>query len=161
MIQRGPRNDRNANSPAHEDVHQQWTEDCEEQARVDNMNYKIRGAHQGNNDTFLKTKTVTRAISPTGISHYEKTLTIDSSASMHMMSVSDLSHEEKQTVRKSKESCMIVEANGSITSTEGDPFYVKDFDMFITVQNFQDSPSVLSLRKGFEEQRYFYKYTEE
>ena len=118
MIQRGPRKDRNPNAPAHEDLHQQWTEQCEEQVRVAawdllNIIYKIRGTHQGNKDTFLKTKTVTGAISRS--SHDEREFALDSSASMHVMSLSDLIHEEKQTIWKSKESCMIVEANGSIT----------------------------------------------
>ena len=37
---------------------------------------------------------------------------------MHMMSKSDLTHEEKETIRKSKESWTIVTASGTITTTE-------------------------------------------
>ena len=34
IIQRGFRNDRNPNALTYEDVHQQWTQSCEEQTRV-------------------------------------------------------------------------------------------------------------------------------
>ena len=37
---------------------------------------------------------------------------------MHMMSKSDVTHKRKETIRKSKESCTIITASGSITATE-------------------------------------------
>ena len=51
---------------------------------------------------------------------------------MHLMSKSDFIHEEE---RKSKESCTIVTANGSITTTEKRPSASKIYlDMLIAVQ---------------------------
>ena len=58
IIQKGARNDRNPNAATHEDLHQQWTQHAEEQARVaarelHNIKYKIRGTYQEKKDTFL------------------------------------------------------------------------------------------------------------
>ena len=52
------RNDRNPNAPAYEDLHQQWTQHCEERARVAAWElhktvYKIRGTYQENKDAFF------------------------------------------------------------------------------------------------------------
>ena len=115
MIQRGPRHDRNPNASPCDDVHQQWTEHCEDQARVaagelHNIICETRVTQQENKDTFLKTKTGTGVISRTGISH-----------------------EETETLRKSKESCTTITANGTVTRTEEAIVYVKDVDMLITV----------------------------
>ena len=46
---------------------------------------------------------------------------------MHMMSKGDLTHEEQ-------ESCTIITASGSITTTKEATVHVKDLDMFNTVQ---------------------------
>ena len=64
IIQRRRRNDRNPNVPTCDDLHQQWTQHCKEQARaatweLHNIIYKIRRPHQENKDTFFKNKTVT------------------------------------------------------------------------------------------------------
>ena len=48
---------------------------------------------------------------------------------MHVMSNSDLIHEEKETTRKSKESFKIIGAYGSITTTEEVTVFVSDLDM--------------------------------
>ena len=92
-------------------------------------------------------KTVAGAISRTGISHEERTFRVDS---MHMMSMSNLTHEEQERFRKSKEFCTITTANGSITTTEEATVYVRDLGMFITVQLSDGSPAVLSLCKCCE-----------
>ena len=80
--------------------------------------FTIRGTYPENKDTFFKTTTFIGAIFPTGISHEERQFIVDSGASVHLMSKSDLTHEEKETVGKSEESCTIITANGSIIATE-------------------------------------------
>ena len=60
---------------------------------------------------------------------------------VRLMSKSDFTHEEQETVRKSKESWQIITAD----TTEEATAYVKDSDMFITVQLLEDSLAVLSL----------------
>ena len=44
----------------------------------------------------------------------------------------------KKSIRKSRESCTIITANGSAITTEEAFVYVKDLDMFITVQVLED-----------------------
>ena len=65
----------------------------------------------------------------------ETSITNDSVASMHVMSKSDLTREEEDTTRKSQEFCMIISANGSVATTEEATVYVRDLDMFVTVQS--------------------------
>ena len=56
-----------------------------------------------------------------------------------------LYHEEEETIWESKESCTIVTANGTVTTTEEAVVCVKDLDMLITVQLLEDSPAFRSL----------------
>ena len=105
---------------------------------------KNRHEWQRENCTMLFSKSA-GAISWTGISLEEREFTVDSGASVHMMSKSDLAQRQKETIRKSKESCTVLTAKGTITATEEATLYFKDLDMFITVQLLEDSPAVLSL----------------
>ena len=57
----------------------------------------------------------------------------------------------KDAIRKSKESCLILTANGSIVTTEAATLYVRDLDTFITFQLLEDSLAVLSVGKLCEE----------
>ena len=82
MIQRRSKNDRNPNC-------------CEEEARKAAWRwhkhvFKIHGTNEANEDTLFITKSDTRATSRTGISHEEREFTVDSGASMHLMSKSEL-----------------------------------------------------------------------
>ena len=71
------------------------------------------------------------------------------------MSRSDLIHEETETLRKSKESCTIIAANGTITTTEETILHVTHWEMLLTVQLLQDSPDLLTLVKLGEEHGVF------
>ena len=77
-----------------------------------------------------------------------------------MMSKNDLIHEEKEAIRKSKESCTITTANGTIMTTEEATVYVEDLDMLLTDQGLEDSPAVLSRRKSCEGLGYAYEWKE-
>ena len=74
----------------------------------------------------------------TQLSHEEREFTVDSGASLHRMSKSDLIHEETGWTSK---------ANGTATTTEQAAVYFKDLDVLITVQLLEDSPAVLSRGK--------------
>ena len=67
-----------------------------------NMFTNSVGRAKKKKETFFKTKTVTGAICPTGISHGKRMFLVDSGASMHLVSKSDLIHEGQETFRKSK-----------------------------------------------------------
>ena len=100
----GDEDDRNPNSllpPPYEDVHQQWTQQCEEESRIAARRlhtnfYKIHVTYEAHKNTFYNTKTVTGAISQTGINHEERECTVDTGALVLVMRKSDLIHEEKQ-----------------------------------------------------------------
>ena len=139
-----PRNHRNPNDFTFKDLHQQWCQHCEAQAQVAQggnrthfFQKKTSGTYQENKDTFFKTKSVTGAIAKTGISHEEGEIMVDSGPSMHMMSKSRFVHEETETIRKSEESCTIITAHGTSTSTEG-AVHVRNLDMLIAVQLLED-----------------------
>ena len=97
--------------------------------------------------TFFKNTDYYRSYSQRGISHEEREFKIDTCASMHLMRSGDLVHEESETIRKSKESCTLLPASGSITSTEEASVNVRDLDMFIVVQLLEDSLPCALARK--------------
>ena len=59
-------------------------------------------------ETFFKTKIDAKVISWAGIGHEERQFKADSGAPMHLMSKSDSTLEEQDTVPQSEESCMII-----------------------------------------------------
>ena len=62
-----------------------------------------------------------------------------------MMSKSDLTPEEEETIRKSQEPCVIKTAIGTTHTTEGATVCVCALDMFVDAQLLKESPAVLSL----------------
>ena len=85
----------------------------------------------------------------------EKKFNVDSGASVHMMSKMDMSPEELETVKVSRRPTTVITANGSMNATEEAMVYVKDLDMFVTVQLLKDTPAVLSLDKLCEENSFY------
>ena len=64
-----------------------------------------------------------------------------------MMSKNDMTPEEQETIRKSKDSSVVMTAHGTTHTTEAATAYVFDLDMFVQNQLLKDSPAVLSLVK--------------
>ena len=79
---------------------------------------------------------------------------MDSSASLHIMSESQFSSGEKDTLRRSKEPTVITTANGKAESTEE---AVNDLDVLVTVMLLEDSPAAPSLGLSCEEMGYSYE----
>ena len=75
----------------------------------------------------------------------ERMFVIDSGASMHMLSKKDLSSDEMETLRRSRAPTTVVTANGEVQTNEEAQVYVRDLDMFVTVQLLDETPAVLSL----------------
>ena len=71
----------------------------------------------------------------------------DSGASMHMLSKKDLSSDEMDTLRMSRNPTTVVTANGEVQTNEEAQVYVHDLYLFVTVQVLQETPAVLSLVK--------------
>ena len=70
---------------------------------------------------------------------------------MHM----DLSSDEMEAVRRSRNPTSVVTADGEVQTNEEAQVYVHDLDLFVTVQIPNDTPAVLSLGKLCEEHGYF------
>ena len=112
---------------------------------------KNRGTYFVNEATFFKPKMQMRVAPTSNVNLDEKKFNVDSGASVHMMSKMDMSPEELETVKVSRRPTTVITADGSINATEEATVYVKDLDMFVTVQLLKDTPAVLSLGKLCEE----------
>ena len=104
-----------------------------------------------NEATFFKPKMQMRVAPTSNVNLDEKKFNVDSGASVHLMSKMGLSPEELETVKVSRRPTTVITANGSINATEEVTVFLKDLDMFVTVQLLEDTPAVLSLGKLCEE----------
>ena len=82
----------------------------------------------------------------------------DSGASMHMLSRKDLSSDELDTLRRSRNPTTMVTANGEVQTNEEAQEYVHDLDLFVTVQLLDETPAVLSLGNLCSEHGYSYEW---
>ena len=76
---------------------------------------------------------------------------------MHMLSKKDLSSEELETLRRSRNPTAVVTANGEVQTNQETQVYVHDLGLFVTVQLLEDTLAVLSLGKLCEEHGYSYE----
>ena len=77
---------------------------------------------------------------------------------MHMMSKKDLSSDELDTLRRSRNPTVVLTANGEVQTHEEAPEYVHDLNLFVTVQLLEETPAVLSLGKLCEDHGYSYEW---
>ena len=89
----------------------------------------------------------------------EREFVVDSGATLHMLSLKDLSSAELETVKVSKSPTTVVAANGEVLTKEEAKVYVKELDLFVTVKHFADARAVLSLGKLCEDHGYSYEWT--
>ena len=76
---------------------------------------------------------------------------------MHMLNKKDLSSEELETLRRSRNPTAVVTANGEVQTHKEAQVYVHDLGLFVTVQLLEDTLAVLSLGKLCEEHGYSYE----
>ena len=77
----------------------------------------------------------------------EQEFVVDSGASMHMLSKKVLSSDELDTLGRSRDSTVVVTANGEVQTNEEAQEKVHDLDLFVTVQLHEETPAVPSLPK--------------
>ena len=75
----------------------------------------------------------------------ERMFVIDSGASMHMLSKKDLSSDEKDTLRRSRNPVTVLTAICEVQVNEDAQVYVHDLDLFVTMQLLDETPAILSL----------------
>ena len=70
---------------------------------------------------------------------------------MHMMSNKDLSSDELDTLRRSRNPTVVLLAHGEVHTNEEAQVYVHDLNLFVTLQLLEDTLAVLSLGKLCED----------
>ena len=88
----------------------------------------------------------------------EREFVVDSGASMHMISKGDLTNAEMYTFTKSCSPTIVLTANGEVQTQEEAIVYVKELDIFLTMEVFDNMPAVLSFRKLCDENGYSYEW---
>ena len=75
-----------------------------------------------------------------------------------MISKKDLSDAEKDTLTKSCSPTIVITANGEVQTHEEAIVYVKELDIFLTMNVLDNTPAVLSLGKLCDENGYSYEW---
>ena len=89
----------------------------------------------------------------------EREFVVDSGASMHMISKKDLNSAEMDTLTTWRSPTTVMTANGEVQTHEEAIVYVKELDIFLTMKVLEDTPTVSSLGKLFDEHGYFYDWS--
>ena len=77
---------------------------------------------------------------------------------MHMISKKDLNSAEMDTLTKSCSPTIVITAKGEVQTHEEATVYVKELDIFLTMEVLEDTPAVLSLGKLCDEHGYSYEW---
>ena len=155
----GEPHQRSPNAPKFEDRSQEETEWQEQGARGSSMEagqkcIKIKGE---NNATF-SSPSENRCLPASTPKPEEREFVVDSGASMHMISKKDLSDAEMDTLTKSCSPTIVITANGEVQTHEEATVYVKELDIFLTMNVLENTPAVLSLGKLCDENGYSYEW---
>ena len=78
---------------------------------------------------------------------------------MHMLSRTDLSSAELETLQRSRSPTTVITANGEVQTNEEATVHIHDLELFVTVQILDDTPAVVSLGRLCEEHGYSYEWT--
>ena len=77
---------------------------------------------------------------------------------MHMINKKDLNSAEMDTLTKSCSPTIVITANGKVQTHEEATVYVKELDIFLTMEVVEDTPAVLLLGKLWHEHGYSYEW---
>ena len=86
-----------------------------------------------------------RCLPASSLKPEEREFVVDSGASMHKISIKDLS--DADTLTKSCSPTIVVTANGEVQTHEEATVYVKDLEKSLTMKVLENTPAVLSLGK--------------
>ena len=85
---------------------------------------------------------------PTSKRPEEREFVVDSGASMHMMSKKQLSSDELDTLRRSRNPTVVLTANGEVHTHKEAQVYVYDLDLFVTASTRGKASSPIILCVG-------------
>ena len=72
----------------------------------------------------------------------DRMFVVDSGASMHMLSKKDLCSGETDTLRRSRNTTLVMTENGEVQTNEEAQVHVHDLDLFVTVQLLDETPTI-------------------
>ena len=120
---------------------------------VENI-YKIKNADKATFYTPIEARVM---LAPASKSPVEREFVVDSGASMHMMSKKDLSSDELDTLRRSRNPTVVLTAKSEVHTNEEAQEHVHDLNLFVTVQILKETLAVLLLGKLCEDHGYSYE----
>ena len=95
---------------------------------------------------------------PSNLKPEEREFVVDSGASMHMISKKELNSAEVDTLTTLKSPTTVITANGEVQTHEEATVYVKELDVFLTMEVLEGAQAVLSLGKQSDERGYSYEW---
>ena len=113
--------------------------------------YKLKNSDKTAFDTPIAAKVM---LAPTSTRPEEREFEVDSGVSMHRMSIKELSSEGMDTVKRSRNSTVVLPANGEAHTHEEAQVFVHNLNLFVTVQQLEETSAVLSLGKFCEDHGY-------
>ena len=160
MICPGDLHQRNPNAPKFEDRSQEeteWQERCARETpwRLAKSVLKFKEHERA---TFFSPSESRCLLSQSTLELGERDFVVDSGASMHMISKKKLNSAEMYTLTTSRSPSTVKTANWEVRTHEEATVYVKQLDIFLTVQVLEFSPAVLPLGKLCDEHEYSYEW---
>ena len=154
----GEPNQRSPNAPKFEDRSQEETEWQERWAREGawKLAKSVLKLKEQERATFFS-PSENRCQPASTLKPEEREFVVDSGASMHMSTKKDLNYGEMDTLTKSCSPTIVTTANGEMQTHEEATVYVKELDIFLTMEVLKDTPAVLSLGKLCDENRCSYE----
>ena len=150
---------RSPNAPKFEDRSQEeieWQERCASEAAW-KLAKSVLNLKEQERATFFS-PSEKRCLPASNLEPEEREFVVDSGASLHMISKKDLSDAEMDTLTKLCSPTIVITANGEVQTHEEATVYVKELDMFLTMQVLEDTPAVLWLGKLCDEKEYSYEW---
>ena len=146
VVQKGEPHERNPCASKFEERTLEGTSRQEEYARkaawnLARKNYKLKAEDKATFYSLVEIEALVQVSNNTE----ERIIVVDSGASMHMLSKKDLSSDEMDTLRSSRNPSKVVTANGEVQTNEEAQVHVHDLDLFVTVQLLEETPAVPSL----------------
>ena len=104
--------------------------------------YNLKNADKATRYTSVEARAMP---APTSKRPEEREVVVDSGASMRMLSKKDLSSDELDTLRRSRNPITVVTANGEVQTNEEAQVCVHDPDLVVLVQLLEETPAVCRL----------------
>ena len=159
MICPGEPHQRSSNAPKFEDRSQEETEWQEQGAReaawrLVKMILKLKEKHK----TTFFSPSGNRCLPASTLKPEEREFVVDSGASMHMISKKVLNSSEMDTLTTSRSPTTVIPANGEVQTHKEATVYVKELDIFLTMEVLENTLEVLSLGTLCNENGYSYEW---